>query len=707
MSYIGNSPGVASQRVTTTLVATAGQTQFTAQSGYVLGYVDVYLNGAKLVNGSDFEAITGTYVTLFAGATVGDVVELISYVPRGLTDGYTKAEADAKFLDVGGDTATGSLALAAVGITGNLTLSGGTVNGVPYLNASKVLTTGSALTFNGTDFATTGIITAGSSVLSTASNNTARMIAAVGGVYFGSTTAADVIFQYNQNEGMRLTSTNLGIGTSSPTAKLHISGGAFRVDSTNGADAVMSRTTNDGNGMALIFDRSRSGGALVNNDDIGTIYFRGYDGAATQFTAGISARVSGSVSAGSIPTSLIFMTSSASFPSERMRIDSSGNVGINTTAPLSGGSGARWLTIAGNSGSTYSGGIALAIGSTNQCWIYQDTDNLVSFQGAGSNAGFKWGFGASNKMSLDSSGNLSNSGGYSNSLIANFNISTNTNYSPISIVGDKNIQGNGQYIPLLLNCHDGSTLRLSNGLMQFSTGNGERMRIDGNGNLLIGATSSAASNRAFFYGNSGTTIRVSDGTNTNWRGYVMGATSADAAEYAFLKLNANSGELQHYVGPNSYGGFQTFYTSGSERMRIDTNGIVSTASGMVVTSGQATTGTVTTDASGNATIGISGWSWGDFNSYRRSIFVMFGLQNTSIAYLGTWVGVLVHASTNNVISTVSVVGSTGTGSITVGANGTYGTRWFQLSGGPANTTLTYTIRGHALTEEYRSNYGSF
>jgi hypothetical protein len=106
MSYIGNSPGVASQRVTTTLTATAGQTQFTTLSGYILGYVDVYLNGSKLINGVDFEAITGTYITLFTAAVVDDVVELVSYIPRGLTDGYTKAEADAKFLDVAGDTAT-------------------------------------------------------------------------------------------------------------------------------------------------------------------------------------------------------------------------------------------------------------------------------------------------------------------------------------------------------------------------------------------------------------------------------------------------------------------------------------------------------------------------------------------------------------------------------------------------------------------------
>jgi len=236
MSYIGNSPGVASQRVTTTLTATAGQTQFTAQSGYVLGYVDVYLNGAKLVNGADFEAITGTFITLFEGALAGDVVELVSYVPRGLSDGYTKAEADAKFLDVGGDTATGSLALATASLTGNLTLSGGTANGVAYLNGSKVVTTGSALTFDGNAFTSTG----GQGILNTSGGNTARMIAAAGGTYFGSTTAADVIFQYNQNERMRLTNTGLGIGTASPNVRTEISG-------TEAAVSLRVNTENTGN----------------------------------------------------------------------------------------------------------------------------------------------------------------------------------------------------------------------------------------------------------------------------------------------------------------------------------------------------------------------------------------------------------------------------------------------------------------------------
>jgi hypothetical protein len=48
-------------------------------------------------------------------------------------------------------TLTGTVAAAAATLSGNLTLSGGTANGVTYLNGSKVLTSGSALTFDGTN----------------------------------------------------------------------------------------------------------------------------------------------------------------------------------------------------------------------------------------------------------------------------------------------------------------------------------------------------------------------------------------------------------------------------------------------------------------------------------------------------------------------------------------------------------------------------
>jgi hypothetical protein len=46
----------------------------------------------------------------------------------------------------------GSELFGSGSIGGSLTLTSGTANGVTYLNGSKVLTSGSALTFNGSTF---------------------------------------------------------------------------------------------------------------------------------------------------------------------------------------------------------------------------------------------------------------------------------------------------------------------------------------------------------------------------------------------------------------------------------------------------------------------------------------------------------------------------------------------------------------------------
>ena len=77
--------------------ATAGQTVFAAT--YDAGYVDVWLNGIKLVEGAseDFTATTGTNITLTTGATVGDDVSIIAYGTFVLADHYTKVQSDARY----------------------------------------------------------------------------------------------------------------------------------------------------------------------------------------------------------------------------------------------------------------------------------------------------------------------------------------------------------------------------------------------------------------------------------------------------------------------------------------------------------------------------------------------------------------------------------------------------------------------------------
>src|SRR5210317_1567114 len=65
--------------------ATASQTTFTGADdnsntlAYDAGFIDVYLNGIRLVNGSDFTATTGNSIVLNSGASLNDILEVIAY----------------------------------------------------------------------------------------------------------------------------------------------------------------------------------------------------------------------------------------------------------------------------------------------------------------------------------------------------------------------------------------------------------------------------------------------------------------------------------------------------------------------------------------------------------------------------------------------------------------------------------------------------
>ena len=80
MAYIGVPPFGQTVRTVTEITATAGQTVFSPTGGYMLGYVDVYLNGV-LLNSTDFVAPNGNTVTLAAAASAGDEFKSIAYFP--------------------------------------------------------------------------------------------------------------------------------------------------------------------------------------------------------------------------------------------------------------------------------------------------------------------------------------------------------------------------------------------------------------------------------------------------------------------------------------------------------------------------------------------------------------------------------------------------------------------------------------------------
>ena len=81
--------------------ATGGQTIFSAI--YDVGFVDVYLNGVKLIAGTDFTATNGTSITLATGATAGDSVDIVAYGAFSIADVYTQTQSDQRYLRIGND----------------------------------------------------------------------------------------------------------------------------------------------------------------------------------------------------------------------------------------------------------------------------------------------------------------------------------------------------------------------------------------------------------------------------------------------------------------------------------------------------------------------------------------------------------------------------------------------------------------------------
>lgn len=159
MSYIGNTPGVSSQRVVTEeVVSGSAKSVFTPVGGYSLGYVDVLVNGLE-VDSADFTATDGVTVTLAAAAAVGDTVKIKAWLPRGLSDGYLKSETDAllatKLSTSAGAVGTTNLAANAVtlakmsrsGTAGQILVSGGPSADPSYQNNPPAFTSGTSMLF--------------------------------------------------------------------------------------------------------------------------------------------------------------------------------------------------------------------------------------------------------------------------------------------------------------------------------------------------------------------------------------------------------------------------------------------------------------------------------------------------------------------------------------------------------------------------------
>lgn len=302
-----------------------------------------------LIGGSATTSALRLRSTTGVGTTGADIILQVG------NNGGTEAVRVLNSGDVGIGTATPAAKLDVSGtfrLSGSATLSGGTANGVAYLDGSKVVTTGSALTFSGTNL---GVNIASPTLNFEVGGNTATgyIHSGVSVLSFGSKNNYAVSFDTNNTERMRLdTSGNLGIGVS-PSQRLDVSGN-IQSRGTTGASAPRINLLSSG-----------------------------------FWTWGV-------VGDGN---SMLFLQDAT----ERMQINSSGNVGIGTNVPT------QRLTVSGNG--VFSGGWVNTSGGGSGLRVDgivlgdRDQNNNITLIG-GSDNSLRIRTGNTARVSVDSSGNV-------------------------------------------------------------------------------------------------------------------------------------------------------------------------------------------------------------------------------------------------------------------------------------------------------------
>lgn len=130
---------------------------------------------------------------------------------------------------------------------------------------------------------------------------------------------------------------SVGINTSAPESQLHVNSES----NSSNRGLILDQHNAGAQGALLIARKSRgtlASPSVITNGDFGAAFFyQFYDGTAYLTTAAIAARSNGAVSAGTVPTDLIFgvgSTDNVSLTNEVMRLaGATGYTGINQSAP--------------------------------------------------------------------------------------------------------------------------------------------------------------------------------------------------------------------------------------------------------------------------------------------------------------------------------------------------------------------------------------
>jgi hypothetical protein len=368
-----------------------------------------------------------------------------------------------------------------------------------------------------------------------------QMIGVTGGDnVIGTMGAAEpLVLRTGSTERLRIDSSgNVGIGTSSPSRKLHVKeSGSFVATFEGGTNAYTSWSNSTGTAGYIGSANGLGSGGLT---DLGV----------------------------RSENNLIFLTNAGS---ERMRIDSSGNIGIGITNPTT---------------KLHVAGIVQVVESSNTAFYGGD---YVRVFGSGQEYGFR-NTGGTTKANISMSGNSYFNGG-------NVGIGTSSPAAKAHIVGAANaialkvtnaaVDGNTAdvvHIEPSNGAYYGKLLRIQSGRSDFSDSllflnttagingtNGSYMRVQnnlgadifrikGDGNVGIGTSTPVS--KLHVSGN----ITIDNSSNAPYLDFVENGDTGDSkARIAMDQISGTAGQM-------------LFYTEGSgtlsERMRIDSSGNV-------------------------------------------------------------------------------------------------------------------------------------
>ena len=173
--------GVAASTYTTSelVTATANQAAFTVSAGYQEGFVDVYLNGLRLVTGVDYTATDGSLVNLTTGATAGDELEFVTYKSLGDVVAVQNFKTAGNITMTGFATVTNTFKASGgsvlSGVTTAVQLLATTINSVGIITASQFNGSGAGISSNTLPILALDI--AGGTALSTLTQNDLLVVA--------------------------------------------------------------------------------------------------------------------------------------------------------------------------------------------------------------------------------------------------------------------------------------------------------------------------------------------------------------------------------------------------------------------------------------------------------------------------------------------------------------------------------------------------